>query len=58
MNRTKVRRACQPKTKKVNTNKGVMRFRLKSKNADPEYSRQGTRAKGKFYKPVGEQDFD
>lgn len=44
-NRTKVRKACQPKWKRVNK----FRIRLKTKNADPAYSRQGSRASGKIY---------
>lgn len=53
-NWTKIRKACRPKWKRVNK----FRIRLKTKNADPAYSRQGTREDGKFYKPFGGQDFD
>lgn len=51
-NFTKVRKACQPKWKRV----GPMRYRLKTKNVDPAYSRQGTRAKGKIYEEATQKE--
>lgn len=57
-NRTKVAKKNCPKRKTLKTNKGLLRMRVKSKNEDPAYSRQGTRAKGKTYSTIGEQDCD
>ncbi len=48
-NRTRVAKKNCPKKKVLKTNKGLLRMRIKSKNENPEYSRRGTRAKGKTY---------
>ncbi len=44
-NRTKVAKKNKPKIKRI----GKLKLKVPSKNAQPEYSKRGTRAKGKSY---------